>query len=689
MNKNDNYKDDIIILINKQKQGLINWEEKIKNILNADLNHTIEINIYLIDAQWLQKYINKFFLEKILNETVNYMKKFELIDNSTLSNDIYDGRKFFILNEECWNLFVRDKTKEIEIKYKGFFDKNILLFMNNKNLFLLYLDKNKDIKNKYIQINNNVNIDNIQYKILSFFKENYTNFGDIQNITIENNEYIVQNINCCIFEKTLLDNKYTVRKYNSFNSSNANSNISKKKENDKNNKFSLFKKDMEKEKEIKIYQQNDNNNHQNNISNDNVNKNEKKKEDLLKKVKKIPINPSTKIFKNNYKQNKEIFNPITKIKRNTSVKQRRITRINIEENKNDDFLQLLPNRPIKKLPTPGLIGLSKINSTSSMNAIIQCFSNISILNNELLKKELYQELEKNCLNNYNKKISFALVEVLKNIWEISDKNIYDSKSFKNIINQYFKNDDGREPVKLIYFLLDELHKELNKPNMNINIYVNNENIYNIQNKILNDFMYCKKNYEKNNNSIISKLFEGFEVHFIKCNICNYYLSNNFSNFKIINFNLDDIKKFKNNNCNCITLYDCFEYNRRNEEIASICNYCNYKLFKNRELIYMPYILIISFNYGQQLQDNTNITCEDYLNLKQYIMDDNSPFYYELIGAICGLNVNNNDKHFIAFCRNNKNYNWYKYDDDMVTKSLFQEISSNGKPYILFYSYIKK
>jgi len=679
MNKNDNYKDDIIILVDKQKQALFDWEEKIKNILNKDLNHIIEINIYLIDAQWLQKYINKFFLEKIPNDYVINLKNYEFIDNSTLNNDIYNNSKFFILNEDCWNLFVRDRTKEIEIKYKGFFDRKILLFMKNQNFFLLYLDKNNEIKNKYIQINNNVNLNNIPDKILTFFKNNYNNFGDIQNIIIENNVYLVQNNNFCIFEKKLLDNNSSsIKQYHSFNCSNATGNISKKKENNKDSKFSFFKKDNKKQKEIKIYQQNDNNN----INNDNVNKNDDKKA-YLKNKNKIPINPKTKINKNNLKINKQIFNPKTIIKRNNSVKQKRITNVNLEENKNDDLLQLLPNKPIKKLPTPGLIGLSKINSTSSMNAIIQCFSNISILHNELIKKELYQELEKNRFNNNNKKISFALAEVLKNLWEILNKNIYDSKSFKNIIKQYFKNDDGGQPKKLLSFLLDELHKELNKPNMSINM---NDNIYNIQNNFINNFMYYKKNHEKNNNSIISKLFEGFEIDFIKCSICNNS-SNYFNNFKIINFNLDTIKKFKNNNSNCITLYECFQYNRWNEEDTSICNFCNNNIYIiNKQLIYMPYILIISFNYGQELQNNTNITCEEYLNLKQYIMNNNnSPFYYELVGAICGLNVNNNDKHFIAFCRNNKNYNWYKYDDDIVRKSLFQEISSNGKPYILFYS----
>ena len=45
-------------------------------------------------------------------------------------------------------------------------------------------------------------------------------------------------------------------------------------------------------------------------------------------------------------------------------------------------------------------------------------------------------------------------------------------------------------------------------------------------------------------------------------------------------------------------------------------------------------------------------------------------------------------HFIAFCKNSDNNNWYKYNDGIVTLALFQEVSTTGIPYVLFYSYNK-
>ena len=45
-------------------------------------------------------------------------------------------------------------------------------------------------------------------------------------------------------------------------------------------------------------------------------------------------------------------------------------------------------------------------------------------------------------------------------------------------------------------------------------------------------------------------------------------------------------------------------------------------------------------------------------------------------------------HFIAFCKNSNNCEWYKYDDQNVTKSSFNEVRQSGLSYVLFYSYIQ-
>ena len=107
-----------------------------------------------------------------------------------------------------------------------------------------------------------------------------------------------------------------------------------------------------------------------------------------------------------------------------------------------------------------------------------------------------------------------------------------------------------------------------------------------------------------------------------------------------------------------------------------------------KIITIPKTLIINLNRGKGLEFKVGIKFGEHLDLKNYILDkDNSPFYYELIGVISHFGENNMGGHFIAYCKNSYDSKWYKFNDALVTESSFQEASSIGLPYVLFYSYI--
>ena len=59
------------------------------------------------------------------------------------------------------------------------------------------------------------------------------------------------------------------------------------------------------------------------------------------------------------------------------------------------------------------------------------------------------------------------------------------------------------------------------------------------------------------------------------------------------------------------------------------------------------------------------------------------FNYKLIGVLTRIG---NIEHFIAYCKSPIDYQWYKYNDDIVSPVLNfqQEIIDNGIPYLLFY-----
>ena len=173
-----------------------------------------------------------------------------------------------------------------------------------------------------------------------------------------------------------------------------------------------------------------------------------------------------------------------------------------------------------------------------------------------------------------------------------------------------------------------------------------------------------------------------------CN-CNT-TTHNVQCYNILIFPLEEVRKFKNYNHNNVSILDCFEYYEKTDIYPSFyCNNCkqNYKAYSQTKLVYTPKTLIINLNRGKGIEFNINIIYEEYLNLRKYIYVEDSPYYYELIGVICHYGSNDMGGHFIAYCKNINNCEWYKYNDQMVTKCSFNEVKGCPLPYVLFYSYI--
>ena len=336
--------------------------------------------------------------------------------------------------------------------------------------------------------------------------------------------------------------------------------------------------------------------------------------------------------------------------------------------------------------TPGLVGLLNIGATCYMNATLQCFSNIGRLRTYLLNKEIYKNIENEKDNN--KKLSFALAEVLNNLWEKLEHRFYAPENFKKVIsekNQLFKGIAANDPKDLIIFLLQTIHKELNNPpNNNINNIIPNEtNLIEVFNCFVND-------YNNNNKSIISDEFYGYTNSSTICGFCKYEI-NNVQIINILFFPLEEIRKFKNNKHNNVSILDCFDYYEKIDIYPSFhCNCCKRECqaYSQNKIVFSPKTLIINLNRGKGLEFNVNIIYEEYLNLKKYIYFENSPNYYELIGVICHLGSNDEGGHFIAYCKNSENCEWYKYNDQFVTKCYFDEVKRAKLPYVLFYSYIQ-
>ena len=74
-----------------------------------------------------------------------------------------------------------------------------------------------------------------------------------------------------------------------------------------------------------------------------------------------------------------------------------------------------------------------------------------------------------------------------------------------------------------------------------------------------------------------------------------------------------------------------------------------------------------------------------IDLSKEIESIKCPTYYELIGVITHLGLSGPNGHFLAFCKNPIDGNWYKYNDDKVSPAENHNIHNEGVAYILFYS----
>ena len=350
-----------------------------------------------------------------------------------------------------------------------------------------------------------------------------------------------------------------------------------------------------------------------------------------------------------------------------------------DNEKNDDFI----NNYLKK--PPGLIGLQNIGATCYMNATLQCFSNVPKFREDILslpKKNKNEQL-----------LCYSLRKVFYNLWRKKGrKKYYEPYSFKDLIsemNPLFAGVAANDSKDLILFILETIHKELNKKNTSDlpPNQVNNLDFMSVFKEFVNY-------YKSNNESIVSDEFYGYFVSVLTCANCSVK-TYNVQIMNILFFPLEKVRLYTKTPNNWVSLEDCFNHYESPEIFTGAsqiyCSYCKLttNAYNENKLVVAPKTLILNLNRGKGLEFNVGIKFDEYLDIKKYVMlYTNSPCNYELIGVISHFGESNMGGHFIAYCKNSYNNQWYKYNDAMVNPSSFQEACDRGLPYVLFYRYIK-
>ena len=171
-------------------------------------------------------------------------------------------------------------------------------------------------------------------------------------------------------------------------------------------------------------------------------------------------------------------------------------------------------------------------------------------------------------------------------------------------------------------------------------------------------------------------------------------SHNIQCYNILIFPLEEVRKFKNRTQNIVKIEECFEYYEKDENMTGAnqiyCNNCKTMAnsINKTKIIVGPNVLVINLNRGKGLEFDIKIALKEFLDLKKFIFYEKSPNYYELIGIVTHFGPSSMGGHFIAFCKSFVDQKWYRYNDAQVNSSSFEEASTTGVPYILFYSFIQ-
>ena len=406
---------------------------------------------------------------------------------------------------------------------------------------------------------------------------------------------------------------------------------------------------------------------------------------------------------------------------------------NIKKNNQDNKKKTLKEN-FKSCPH---IGLQNIGATCYMNSTLQCFCHIENFV-EFFKYKI-------ALKNKKDKLSSSFKILIDNLWPVNfnpsspdSKKYYSPEEFKNKIsklNPLFEGIAANDAKDLVNFIIMTLHLELNKitkiKETQINGIIDQTNKEEIKN-------IFKEDFDKRNNSIISKLFYATNYNTTQCCNCKSYIYN-FQTYFFINFPLEEVRKYKieimnnqqnyinniqnnffinpfsnynmlqqnqfmmmnqqmlmNNNINEVNILECFDYDKKvnymTGENQMFCNQCrqNSDSYMATNLYTGPEVLILILNRGKGIEFNVKIYFTEELNLSQYIENKESGYMYKLIGVITHLGESSMSGHFIAYCKDPLDGKWFKYNDAIVdeVKNFKKEVIDFAMPYLLFYEKIK-
>ena len=362
--------------------------------------------------------------------------------------------------------------------------------------------------------------------------------------------------------------------------------------------------------------------------------------------------------------------------------------LNNYDNKAIDNNAYNNNKSLDKYTEVSKTGLKNLGDISYLNAVLQSLGQIKYFANYFLNKDIQSKIESNIKVN---PLSFVTARLFLHLYPYPPKpefEIYQPKSYFRVLkslNCIYDNYQRKNPNELLVFILNTLHNELNLADKNSN------EINNYQKDPQNEY----RNFLFNDKSIISETLTFCQWNEISCTNCKSSLSK----FRAFNtYDLDINNTFQNlEQKRSLNIYDCLNY-QFNKTQALYCYSCGEITSKTiiSKIINGPKVFIFLLERGDNFdKSNQNIaipfTINEKIDLREYILEKESSYNYELTGIV---SISPNNKKYISFCKSAIKDEWYSYDDKNVEYDSFNNnLKKNNDqmnyiPCILYYSKIE-
>ena len=342
--------------------------------------------------------------------------------------------------------------------------------------------------------------------------------------------------------------------------------------------------------------------------------------------------------------------------------------------------------------------VKKYAKNTSIKAVLKCLYAFPSFTEAMISRK------NDFFNNPNKYyISYWYLQAINALKGIQESNLTDCiEEFRRAIaSENSKLDGNREidPLYLLAFLLEKMHKETNKTEENSTLMENTQK-YVISSEFngeeedkTNKEQMLQKfvNYFNSNvRSPISDLFFGFLKTKRNCQTCRtgYY---SFSNYCFVVF---DISKFDSNkvfdiiNDGFTPQYKIPKPIEPDQPERAYCDRClsfQRHLEFNRYFM-MNHLLVISFIRGNNYKNSSKINLSDHLDLEKYVDEKKtSPSKYNLVGCIIRV-FKQNEEMFEYYAKDPEHDYWLKSDKIINQKNApIQEITKEGQIIMLFYN----